>query len=73
MKWRRIARASGYSSLGFRAMSRDKLVRMAWGTYHTDHTVTSPSLSSIFRGKPLARRKASRSASGWAAEKSPAA
>ena len=37
--------ASGYSSLGFRAIKRDRLVRMAWGTYHTDHTVDSPSLS----------------------------
>ena len=66
MKWRRIARASGYSSLGFSAMSRDKLVRMAWGTYHTDQTAARPSWRSWDTGKPSALSMASASASGWA-------
>ena len=68
-----MARASGYSSLGFRAMSRERLVRMAWGTYHTDQTVASPSRNSSGTGKSSMPSMASRSASGWAAVNSAAA
>ena len=59
--------------MGFRAISRDRLVRMAWGTYHTDQTGPRPSCTSWAEGKPSALRKPSKSASGWAEAKSDAA
>ncbi len=54
-------------------MRRDRLVRMALGTYHTDQTVPSPSVRSWAAGKPSAVSRPSRADSGWAAVKSAAA
>ena len=51
-------------------MRRARLVRMAWGTYHTDHTAPRPSLKSWVRGNPSMDSISGTLASGWTAEKS---
>ena len=61
-----MARASGYSSLGFRASRAARLVRMAWGTYHTEYTVPKVRERSCWTGKSSRPKNAAPSASGWA-------
>ena len=65
-----MARASGYSSFGWSARSSDRLLRMAFGTYHTDHRVDKFSFSNCRAGNSLSFNMRRRLSSVWDAVKS---